>query len=188
MARNKGTFQFAANFEIKAAVALDPRMVVNTFSDLTNKETWPYDGDTLYVYNGMVVSVIDEGALYMLINQDNVLDESSWIRVDGSASMYKGVPVVSQTTDATKVTIAPNVMNVWEEEVTNLTITKDTTAEVEGIVNNYMIRFTAGVGTVLIFDGEDVKWYGGTAPEWVSGNTYEISIVDNIALWAEFEA
>lgn len=82
MARNKGTFQFAANFEIKAAEALDPRMVVNTFSDLTNKETWPYDGDTLYVYNGMVVSVIDDGALYMLINKDNVLDKSSWIRVD----------------------------------------------------------------------------------------------------------
>ena len=86
MYRNKGTFQFAANFEIKAAEALDPRMVVNTFSDLTNKETWPYDGDTLYVYNGMIVSVTDEGALYMLINQDNVLDESSWIRVDGTKS------------------------------------------------------------------------------------------------------
>ena len=98
--------------------------------------------------------------------------------------MYKGVPVVSQTTDAT---IAPNVWNVWGE-VTNLTITKDKDAEIEGIMNNYMIRFTAGEGTVVIFEGEDVKWYGGTAPEWVPENTYEISIVDNIALWAEFEA
>ena len=177
MARNKGTFQFAANFEIKAAEALDPRMVVNKLSDLTNKETWPYDGDTLYVYNGMVVSVIDEGALYMLINKDNVLNESSWIRMNG-------VPVVSQKTDAT---IAPNVLNVWGE-VTNLTITKNKDAETEGIVNNYMIRFTAGEGTVLIFSGEEVKWYGGDAPTWTAGNTYEISIVDNIALWAEFEA
>lgn len=75
-------------------------------------------------------------------------------------------------------------MNVWGE-VTNLTITKGN--NIDGIVNNYMIRFTAGVGTVLIFNGENVKWYGGNIPEWVPGNTYEISIVDNIALWAEFE-
>jgi hypothetical protein len=34
MARNKGTFQFAANFEVKAAAALDPRIVVSTKSEL----------------------------------------------------------------------------------------------------------------------------------------------------------
>ena len=50
-----------------------------------------------------------------------------------------------------------------------------------------MIRFTAGEGTVLIFEGEEVKWYGGEAPTWTADNTYEISIVDNIALWAEIE-
>ena len=52
MARNKGTFQFAANFEVKAAEALDPRIVVATKSELINKETWPSDGDTLYLYEG----------------------------------------------------------------------------------------------------------------------------------------
>ena len=91
--------------------------------------------------------------------------------------------VVEQT--ASDGTIQPNVMNVWGE-VTDLTITKDTNTEAKGIVNNYMIRFTAGVGTVLIFNGENVKWYGGEAPIWTAGKTYEISIVDNIALWAEF--
>jgi hypothetical protein len=50
-----------------------------------------------------------------------------------------------------------------------------------------MIRFTAGNETVVIFEGDEVKWYSGDAPEWTARNTYEISIVDNIALWAEFE-
>lgn len=96
-----------------------------------------------------------------------------------ATSMYKGVPVVSQTTDAT---IAPNVWNVWGE-VTSLNITKGT--EIADIVNNYMVRFTAGEGCVVNFLDFTLQWYGGGVPEWASGSTYEISIVDNIALWAE---
>jgi hypothetical protein len=95
--------------------------------------------------------------------------------------------VVNHTESA--VTIQPNVMNVWEKEVTTLNITKGT--EISGIVNNFMIRFTvAGEGTPDIrFDWgkEEIQWYGGNEIEFVNGNTYEISIVNNIALWAEFE-
>ena len=96
-----------------------------------------------------------------------------------AASMYKGVPIVNQNGD---VTIAPNVWNVWGE-VTSLNITKG--SEISGIVNNYMVRFKAGEGCVVNFLGFTLQWYGGGVPEWASGSTYEISIVDNIALWAE---
>lgn len=91
--------------------------------------------------------------------------------------------IINQTESA--VIIQPNVMNVWET-ITNLNITKGT--DTEGIVNNYMIRFTAGDDLAVIFSGMDIKWFGGEVPTWTAGNTYEISIVDNIALWAEFEA
>lgn len=102
--------------------------------------------------------------------------------VNGIAtSMYKGVPVVAQTTDAT---IAPNVWNVWGE-VASLTITKGT--DINGVVNNYMVRFTALEGATITFNGFSLSWFGGEAPTWTAGNTYEISIVDNIALWAEIE-
>lgn len=102
--------------------------------------------------------------------------------VNGIAtSMYKGVPIVSQTTNAT---IAPNVWNVWGE-VTTLTITKGN--DIDGVVNNYMVRFTALEGAAITFSGFSLSWYGGEAPTWTAGNTYEISIVDNIALWAEIE-
>lgn len=98
-------------------------------------------------------------------------------------------PIVLHDDSSNVVTIQPNVMNVWGE-VTDLTITKDTDTETKGIVNNYMIRFTAGEGTPYIrFDWgrEEIQWYGGNEIEFVNGNTYEISIVNNIALWAEFE-
>lgn len=77
MARNKGMFQFAANFEIKNAAALDPRTVVATKAELYNKETWPYDGETAYLYNGLVVSVTEENELYMLIDSASYNSESA---------------------------------------------------------------------------------------------------------------
>lgn len=92
------------------------------------------------------------------------------------------VRVVNQTEST--VTIQPNVMNVWGT-ITNLNVIKGD--DIAGIVNNYMIRFTAGDSAAVIFSGMNVKWYGGEVPTWTAGNTYEISIVDNIALWAEFE-
>lgn len=81
MARNKGMFQFAANFEIKNSAALDPRMVVATKAELYNKETWPYDGDTAYLYNGLVVAVTEENELYMLIDAANYTAEASWKKI-----------------------------------------------------------------------------------------------------------
>lgn len=83
-------------------------------------------------------------------------------------------------------TIAPNTMYVWGSVAGALTITKGD--EIAGIVNNYMVRFTAGEGCAVTFSEFELDWYGGEAPTWTAGNTYEISIVDNIALWAEFEA
>lgn len=88
MARNKGTFKFAATLEVKAAGALDPRVVVDTKAELVNKETWPYDGDTVYVYNGMQVAVVEEKAVYMLVDASKILeaDYSGWERKDASAA------------------------------------------------------------------------------------------------------
>lgn len=85
MARNKGQFTFAANFEVKAQAALDPRMVVATKAELFVKDTWPYDGETAYVYNGLVVAVTGEQALYMLIDKDNYTSESAWICLNAEA-------------------------------------------------------------------------------------------------------
>lgn len=88
MARNKGMFKFAANFEVKAAEALDPRVVVSTKAELINKETWPYDGDTLYLYKGLLVGVADEQSIYMLIDPAQALDGgyAGWKRMDGGAA------------------------------------------------------------------------------------------------------
>ena len=74
MARNKGTFKFAATLEVQSANAFDPRGVVNTKAELINKETWPYEGETVYVYNGMQVAVVEEKAIYMLVDSSKILE------------------------------------------------------------------------------------------------------------------
>ena len=88
MARNKGTFKFAATLEVQSANALDPRGVVNTKAELINKETWPYEGETIYVYNCMQVAVVEEKAVYMLIDPSKILesDYSGWKKIDASAA------------------------------------------------------------------------------------------------------
>lgn len=91
--------------------------------------------------------------------------------------------------DCTKInqsgnaTIQPNTYNIWGE-VTSLTITKG--AEMPDVTNLYCIRFVAGEGCAITFDGFTLNWHGGSVPTWNAGSTYEINIVDNLALWAEF--
>lgn len=88
MARNKGTFNFAANFQVKMQEALDPRVVVSAKADLINKETWPYDGDTIYLYEGLIVGVAAEKSAYMLVDAAKITetDYSGWQRIDGGAA------------------------------------------------------------------------------------------------------
>lgn len=86
--RNKGTFVFSANFQVKMQELLDPRGGVQTKAELINKETFPYDGDTIYMVKGMLVTVAEEQSVYMLIDVDKILesDYSGWKRIDAGAA------------------------------------------------------------------------------------------------------
>lgn len=94
-------------------------------------------------------------------------------------NMYKGIPVVSQHESAT---IYPNILNVWDNINSDITITKGD--GVQDIVNEYMVRFKYTSGE-LIFDWpEQIHW--NQELTLVSGKTYEISILDNLGIWAEY--
>lgn len=116
MARNKGMFQFAANFEIKNAAALDPRMVVATKSELYNKNTWPNDGNTVYLYNGLVVAVTEENELYMLTDSVNFSSESSWKRM--SVNIDEAVVIEdSLTSSSTQTALSAKQGKVLKEMI-----------------------------------------------------------------------
>ena len=65
--KDKGTFKFAATYEVNAATALDPRVQWDSFEDLIKKDFWPTNGDTVYVYNGIIAAVGEE--VWILIDK-----------------------------------------------------------------------------------------------------------------------
>lgn len=121
MARNKGTFQFAANFEVKLQGALDPRILVDNKSELINKETWPYDGDTIYVYNGLLVAVAADKAIYMLVDKNKILkaDYSGWKQMDVAAAQTVEI-IDNLSSSSTTAALSANQGRVLGQRVTTL--------------------------------------------------------------------
>lgn len=148
MARNKGGIVLVDNYEVKLEGALDPRVAVASKGDLIVRNTWPNDGGDPYLYDGLIVGVADEKAVYMLVDKSKALaeDYSGWVRIDAggvkidniftyksSVASYDSLPVVNEVGD---------VYNV-EAEFT-LTVGEGETAEVK----------TYPAGTNVAWNGE----------------------------------
>lgn len=92
MGRNKGTFNFSANLEVRTAAPLDPRLVVDSASDLVLASTWDGGDSKAWLYDGMVVSIRDSHKLVMLTNYnpetaaDAYKTASNWVEVNASAA------------------------------------------------------------------------------------------------------
>lgn len=78
-------FKFSNNIDVRKAGPLDTRIVVNNYADLTNSETWTRDDKQIWLYNGIVVSVLtgDNAGVYMLTgytsgNLEAYKSESNW--------------------------------------------------------------------------------------------------------------
>ena len=138
MARNKGQFIFAANFEVKAAAALDPRVAVATKAELIIKDTWPHDGGDPYLYDGLIVGVKDEQAVYMLVDKTKALesDYSGWLRVD--AGNAEQVDVVDNlTSDDTNKALSAKQGKVLMGEITGVKNKLSSVYKYKGSVNTY---------------------------------------------------
>lgn len=126
MGRNKGNLNLAANFQVKIQEALDPRLVVENKVDLINKNTWPSDGDTLYVYEGMVVSVSSEKSLYTLTDISKILnsDYSGWLKIGATDSEISDVSTNAVQNKVVKeyIDLHPQYENVDEIDVPEINL------------------------------------------------------------------
>lgn len=88
MAKNLGVASISTNFQVKYAGAIDPRVLVDTKTDLINPDSWPHEGETYYVYNGLIVAVVDTHSIYMLVDSTKITqsDYSGWAQLDASAA------------------------------------------------------------------------------------------------------
>jgi len=90
MSRNKGTFNFAANFEPLVEAPLDARMRVSTKAELIRPDIWADANSNVWLYDGLLVSVVDDpsianNGLYFLADKVNYISPVSWIHI-GSVS------------------------------------------------------------------------------------------------------
>ena len=81
MARNEGTFDFSANFEVKTKGTIDARQLVDTFSDLLDftesnfiPTGFPVSVSSTSTFNGTEYT----NGIYECIDEDNVGLEASW--------------------------------------------------------------------------------------------------------------
>ena len=138
MARNKGTFSYAANYEVKMQALLDPRGGVDTKEELINKETFPYDGDTIYMKEGMLVTVTSTQEVYMLVSLANIFatDYSGWKQIDASA--VTPVEIVDNlTSDATDKALSAKQGKVLKSEIDSVKAKVTSIYTPKGSVDSY---------------------------------------------------
>lgn len=138
MARNKGTFNFSANLQVKMAEALDPRIVVSTKTELITKETWPYDGNTLYLYKGLIVAVAEDKSIFMLIDPSKALepDYSGWKQMDVSAQQTTEI-IDSLTSQSTTAALSANQGYVLKQNIDALGSKLTSVYRYKGSVQNF---------------------------------------------------
>lgn len=138
MARNKGTFNFSANLQVKMAEALDPRIVVSTKTELITKETWPYDGNTLYLYKGLIVAVAEDKSIFMLIDPSKALepDYSGWKQMDVSAQQTIEI-IDSLTSQSTTAALSANQGYVLKQNIDALGSKLTSVYRYKGSVQNF---------------------------------------------------
>ena len=90
--------------------------------------------------------------------------------------------VVSQT--ELSLAINPNVLNVWLSAISSLSVTFY--AGKGGRPNEYMLEFTVSGDSFTLTLPNNVRW--AIEPEWQDGYTYQVSILDNLAIYAGWEA
>lgn len=105
MARERGTFNFSASLEVKKQGALDSRLVIQTYAELLLAATWADTDNKVWLYDGMIVSVVNDttgkNGIYMLTNKDSYNEDASWKRVDAEAAEKTTVEDILTSTSTT---------------------------------------------------------------------------------------
>lgn len=86
--RDRGTFNFSGNLEVKKDAPLEARSLVNSYADLVKPETWTDEQGGIWKYDCMLVSCKDRpGKIYQLSPGADYTKESSWILIGDTSEV-----------------------------------------------------------------------------------------------------
>lgn len=90
--RDRGTFNFSGNLEVKKDAPLEARSLVNSYADLVKPETWTDEQGGIWKYDCMLVSCKDRpGEVYQLSPGADYTKESSWILIGDTSELNSKV-------------------------------------------------------------------------------------------------
>lgn len=90
--RDRGTFNFSGNLEVKKDAPLEARSLVNSYADLVKPETWTDEYGGIWKYDCMLVSCKDRpGKVYQLSPGADYTKESSWILIGDTSELNNKV-------------------------------------------------------------------------------------------------
>lgn len=168
MARNKGTFPFSANFEVKAKAPLDARVKVDNLADLIDASIWKDSNNLTWLYNGLLVSVSNDNisssnnGVYFLKDETNYTNISSWEKLGSSTS--------------------DSSINIW-----NGLAKTDSSIGLGGILNtdisinlnNNSLTFINTDSSILIIDGSSARYGKDLSNNFTDRSLVDKSYVDN---------
>ena len=82
------------------------------------------------------------------------------------------------------LSLIPNVLHQWTDAVSQLYLSLATPSNVT--VDEFMIQFTASGSGCTLSLPDTVSWLGGAVPTITAGKTYQLSIINNLAVIGEF--
>lgn len=112
--------------------------------------------------------------------------ESDPVYMADKPSIALKTTIVTETEGNASYAISPNVLTKLGTLASSVTLSLDTSKEESGVTNIYDIIFTTPADAPSITWPEGISWIGGSAPTIAGGKTYEVSIMNNLAIYGEY--
>lgn len=164
---------------------------LNPYTDPTFKTVaWVQNGKIEYYTFVVDITANDLSPKQLLQNKDGYryrtyrTATSSWNTWITKEYAYK----VKQTEYANGVSVlalSPNSVAVFKNRTSELTL--NMLSPLSGEASEYHCLIEAGDTAPTINWPQNIEWNGGEPPTIAAGNTYEVSIMDGIALFIEIE-
>lgn len=169
--------------DLDALVSGDTTTAIKTFNEIIAFLDGISDTEDL---SGIIASIEQQiaakqerlvsGTNIKTINGESVLGEGNIEIKGGGGAAY---PRVNLTVDDTYYTLSPNTFYVWDAVGDPLEISLGD--EIEGVMNEYVFQFTAGVGVVSLILPDTIRWVEDGIYAIVPGCTYRVSIINGFA-------
>ena len=112
--------------------------------------------------------------------------ESDPVYMADKPSIALKTAIVTETEGNASYAISPNVLTKLGTLASSVTLSLDISKEESGVTNIYDIIFTTPTNAPSITWPEGISWIGGSAPTIAGGKTYEVSIMNNLAIYGEY--